>query len=176
MGLGGFQPSFCRYIHRNFCKIKGKADQDRIKNDGRKSGILQETFGRLCFRFFPKFRWGCGCCREVYKKLGQVFYTSFFCVQAVQTLPKPRLLGQFSRIKAKDSTAAKPFCLLGYFVRRTILFQGFVQSFTRTGSLTPFPHLWQGRDLRSHCNFRRRRRRNARRRRDSPHPPGHPHR
>ena len=78
MGLGGFQPSFCRYIHRNFCKIKGKADQDRIKNDGRKSGILQETFGRLCFRFFPKFRWGCGCCREVYKKLGQVFYTSFF--------------------------------------------------------------------------------------------------
>ena len=52
MGLGGFQPSFCRYIHRNFCKIKGKADQDRIKNAGRKSGILQETFGRLCFRFF----------------------------------------------------------------------------------------------------------------------------
>ena len=30
MGFGGFQSSFCRNIHRNFYKMKGKTDQDRI--------------------------------------------------------------------------------------------------------------------------------------------------
>ena len=34
MGFGGFQPSFCRNIHRNFYKMKGKTDQERMKNAG----------------------------------------------------------------------------------------------------------------------------------------------
>ena len=34
MGFGGFQPSFCRNIYRNFYKMKGKTDQERMKNAG----------------------------------------------------------------------------------------------------------------------------------------------
>ena len=41
MGFGGFQPSFCRNIHRNFYKMKGKTDQDPIKNAGIHTGIFE---------------------------------------------------------------------------------------------------------------------------------------
>ncbi|HCH67392.1 MAG TPA: hypothetical protein DEV98_01895 [Clostridiales bacterium] len=44
-GLDGFQPSFCRKIHRNFYKMKGEPRQDRIKNAGR---VPRRHFLRSC--------------------------------------------------------------------------------------------------------------------------------
>ena len=41
IGLDGFQPSFCRNIRRNFYKIEGKTDQERIKNAGIRTGIFE---------------------------------------------------------------------------------------------------------------------------------------
>ena len=41
MSLGGFQPLFGRSIHRNFYKMKGKTDQDPLKNAGIPTGILK---------------------------------------------------------------------------------------------------------------------------------------
>ena len=34
-------PDDCREIHRNFCKMKGKTDQDRIKKAGIKTGTFE---------------------------------------------------------------------------------------------------------------------------------------
>ena len=34
MGLDGVQPSFCRKIHLNFYKMKGKTDRNRIQKAG----------------------------------------------------------------------------------------------------------------------------------------------
>ena len=45
IGLDGFQPSFCRKIHRNFYKMKGEPRQDRIKNAGR---VLRRFIGTIC--------------------------------------------------------------------------------------------------------------------------------
>lgn len=39
--LCGFQRSFCRKIHRNFCKTKGKTDQNPLKNAGIHTGIFE---------------------------------------------------------------------------------------------------------------------------------------
>ena len=41
IGLDGFQPSFCRNIHRNFYKMEGKTDQDPIKNAEIPTDILR---------------------------------------------------------------------------------------------------------------------------------------
>ena len=41
IGLDGFQPSFCRSIHRNLYKMKDKTDQDPIKNAGIHTGFFE---------------------------------------------------------------------------------------------------------------------------------------
>ena len=41
IGLDGFQPSFCRNLHRNFYKMEGKTDQDPIKNAEIPTDILR---------------------------------------------------------------------------------------------------------------------------------------
>ena len=41
IGFDGFQPSFCRNIHRNFHKMKGITYYDPIKNPGISTGIFE---------------------------------------------------------------------------------------------------------------------------------------
>lgn len=48
MGLDGVQPSFCRKIHLNFYKMKGKTDRNRIQ----KAGIPGIFKGAVKTRFF----------------------------------------------------------------------------------------------------------------------------